>query len=83
LEYLAAVAQERPEPERAARLLGAATGLRETLRHSLPPPERSANERRMQDFRAILGEEAFERACAAGRAIPWEQAIAYALEDPS
>jgi tetratricopeptide (TPR) repeat protein len=78
---MAQLAQACGEAERAARLEGSAAGLREIIGHSLPPSALAGHERHLSELRASLGEDAFERAFAAGRALSWEQAIAYALEE--
>jgi predicted ATPase/DNA-binding SARP family transcriptional activator len=65
----------------AARLWGAAEALREELRAVLPPNEREEYERLVSQAREALGEEAFAAAWEAGRAMTWEEAIAYALQE--
>jgi hypothetical protein len=74
-----AAAQERAE--RAARLLGAMAGMLEELGHRLPPGFQAWFEQIATGARTALGEEAFEAASAEGRAMPREQAVAYALEE--
>ncbi len=65
--------------QRAARLFGSAEALRET-RGELPfPAERSIHERYVAMGRAHMDEAAWQAAWAEGRAMPLEQAIAYAL----
>ena len=59
---------------------GATTALRQLIGMPLPPQDGARQERWLRELRASLGEEAFERAFAAGRALSWEQAIALALE---
>jgi tetratricopeptide (TPR) repeat protein len=68
-------------PAAAARLGGVAAGLREALGVPLRPPERADHERAIATMRAVLGEDAFAAAWAAGRALPLEEAVALALED--
>jgi predicted ATPase len=80
LERLAAVAVAQAEPERAARLFGSAEGLREAMGAPLPPAERAEHERSVAAVRTSLGEETFATAWAAGRAMPMEEAVSYALE---
>ncbi len=85
LEGLAAVAGARAEAQRSARLFGAADGLLETI--GVPvwtsyKPDRSLYERTMADVREALGEAAFEAARTEGRAMSFERAIEYALEEP-
>jgi hypothetical protein len=79
LEGLAAVADGTGQPDRAARLLGAAGTLREAIGAPLPPVDRPAHEAAVQATRGLLGEAAFAAAWAAGRALPLEQAVAEAL----
>ena len=84
LEGLATVAGVRGEEERSARLIGAAEGLHEAV--GVPvyvyyEPDRSVYERTVAAVRSQMGEEAFEEARAHGRAMSFEQAVAYALKD--
>lgn len=76
LEGLARVAQD---PERAARLCGAATTLRDAIDAPRPPAERSDYERRLNGLRTQLGEVAFAAAWNQGRAMTVEEAIQYAI----
>jgi non-specific serine/threonine protein kinase len=83
LEGLAVVANGRGEAERSGRLTGAAEGLHEAV--GVPvyvyyEPHRSVYERTVATVRSHLGEEVFEAARAEGRAMTFEQAVAYALE---
>jgi predicted ATPase/DNA-binding SARP family transcriptional activator len=85
LEGLGIVAGTRGEAGRAARLLGAsealidAIGLRGRTYYQF---DRSFYQRINAEVRATLGEAAFEAALAEGRAMPYERAIEYALEEP-
>src|SRR5439155_13242051 len=79
LELAAAAAGARSQPERAARLFGAAAALRETTGADLPPAELAAYERHRATARAAFGEAAFTAAWAAGRTMNPEQAIDSAL----
>jgi non-specific serine/threonine protein kinase len=81
LEGCAGLAQVQEQPERAARLYGASDGLRAVLGMPLSPNEREEVDRDLAALRVTLGEAAFDRAWSAGRALTWEQAIAYALEE--
>ena len=59
------------QPERAARLLGAAEAVRERFRVGVDlPAERAAHERAVALVRAALGEEDLRAAWAAGRGLP-------------
>ncbi len=78
------VANARGEAERSGRLIGAAEGLHEAV--GVPvylyyEPHRSRYERTAAAVRSPLGEEAFEEVRAEGRAMTFEQAVVYALED--
>jgi DNA-binding CsgD family transcriptional regulator len=63
----------------AARLYGATEALRQELELPIPPADHALNERSIAAARATLGETAFAMACAAGRALPLEEAINEAL----
>jgi non-specific serine/threonine protein kinase len=76
---LAVVAAAHGQPERAARLFGAAEGLREGIGAPLPRADR-AEHRSITAVRAALGEEAFAAAWAEGRAMGLPQAVEYAME---
>jgi len=71
----------RGEPERAARLLGAAEALREAMGTPLPPTKRDQHAAEMMALEGILGKPAFEAARTAGRATTWQQACAWALDE--
>jgi non-specific serine/threonine protein kinase len=82
LEGLAVVASARGEAERSGHLIGAAEGLHEAV--GVPvyvyyEPHRSLYESTVATVRAKLGEEDFEEARERGRAMTFEQAVAYAL----
>jgi hypothetical protein len=80
-EGLAAVVGGQGEPERAARLLGAAAALRESRNVPVPPVERTDLDRVTGSARSSLGEAAFGAAWAAGQALPLDQVIAEALQE--
>jgi hypothetical protein len=64
--------------------LGAAEGLLEAVEaavYNYYLPDRSLYERTVSATRSQLGESAFEEAQAEGRAMTFEQAVAYAFED--
>ena len=84
LEGLAAAAEARGEAERSARLFGAAEGLLRVVEAPLyrsHRPKRSLRplEHTMVAARSRLGEEAFEKARATGRAMDFDEAVEYAL----
>jgi predicted ATPase/class 3 adenylate cyclase len=82
LELLAAVADRRRQPVRAARLWGAARHLHEiTGLIELEFWIQRIQEPTTASLRAQLGESAFEAACAEGYAMTTEEAIDYALEE--
>jgi hypothetical protein len=72
---------EAGRPERAARLWGADEALREAAGLPIWPDEQRMYDRAVAAARAQCDEASFGAAWAAGRAMPLEQAIAYALED--
>jgi len=80
LAGLGSVAALDEEPERAARLWGAAERLRQAIGCRPAPAARATYERALAMARAQLDEAVFAAAWAAGRAMPLEQAIAEALE---
>jgi ATP/maltotriose-dependent transcriptional regulator MalT len=80
----AVIAAAQAKEERAARLLGAADGLRKVVG---PPPhpqpttwQRDRAERTLASVRAGLGDERFTAARAEGHAMSLERAIAYAID---
>jgi hypothetical protein len=79
LAGLAGLAAAEGQPERAARLFGAA-GLREAAGPTMWPAERTTYERNLATARAQLDESAWAAAYAEGQAMTPEQAVAYALE---
>jgi non-specific serine/threonine protein kinase len=79
LEGVASVAVECGQPERCARLLGAADALRERIAHPVDAEDRRAYDRARETSRAGLGDDAFAAAWAAGRHLQGEEAIVEAL----
>ena len=73
LAGLAAVAAACRQPERAARLLGAAWALRDALGVPVAPADRPREERTVAEARAALGEDGVAAAIAAGRALTAEE----------
>jgi tetratricopeptide (TPR) repeat protein len=78
LESLALVLAEG-QPQQAARLLGAATGLRAGMGAPLPLSARETYDRLLADLRARLGEATFLAAWDTGQGFSLDQAIAEAL----
>jgi len=81
LSGLAGVAALDEEPERAARLWGAAEALRVSIGARPAPAARATRERLMAAAREQLGEEAFAAAWAEGEKLTMEHAVALALID--
>ena len=80
LAELAAITGGQGEPERAARLFGAAQALYEALGTAMWNINRPLFERDLTTSRAQLDEDDWQEALLEGRAMSLEQAIAYALE---
>jgi predicted ATPase/transcriptional regulator with XRE-family HTH domain len=80
LAGLAGAAALDEEPERAARLWGAAEALRLSIGVREAPASHATRERLMADVREQLGEAAFAAAWAEGQAATLEEAIDDALE---
>jgi len=81
LERFAGLEAGQGNAARAAHLFGAAEGLREAIGTPLQIGERTDYDRDLAAARAHLDAATFAAAWADGRALPLEQAIAYALED--
>jgi hypothetical protein len=79
LDGLAAVAGTQGQPERAARLFGAAEALRQRVNVALQPAYHAAYKRDVAAAGAQLNDATFAAAWAAGQAMSLEQAIAYVL----
>jgi predicted ATPase/DNA-binding SARP family transcriptional activator len=80
-EGLAAVLAFTGRPGEAARLLGAAEALRESLGVGLAPAEQTTHDETVEAVRGALTEDRFEAAWRQGRELPLDDAIAYALEE--
>ena len=85
LEGLACTAGARAEAERAARLFGAARGLRGALGYEQEPRARALREPHLAAARSRMNKEFWEAALAEGLSMGLEEAIQYALsaEEPS
>lgn len=81
LAGLAAVAAAQGQSERAARLFGAAATQLDRLGVIMDPADQPEYDRNLAIARAGLDEAAFTAAQAEGRAMVFEQAVAYALQD--
>ncbi|HMA36071.1 MAG TPA: tetratricopeptide repeat protein, partial [Chloroflexia bacterium] len=79
LEGLAMLYLGLGRAEKAARLWGASQALREAIGAPVPPKEHTRYKREMDMVRTQLGDEAFDRVCAAGRAMTSDEAVADVL----
>ena len=77
----AAISAGINQPERAARLSGAAQGILETLDRKISRFNQAEFDRHVQIAYEQLGPDSFENHASQGRAMTMEQAIEYALED--
>jgi non-specific serine/threonine protein kinase len=80
LAGVAALAAIHGTPKRAARLFGAATGLRDSLGHAFTLPERIVFDRAAAAARAALGDNEFAAAWSAGQTQPLDQSLDEASE---
>jgi predicted ATPase/DNA-binding SARP family transcriptional activator len=80
LENLGKLAAMQEHPESASVLFGAALIHRETMNSPIPLDERELLEIAIANTRSALGEEAFDIAWSEGRAMTFEQAVAYAVD---
>jgi tetratricopeptide (TPR) repeat protein len=80
LEALGGVAGACGQPERGARLVGAADALRDAAGAPLPRAFRRLYSRVTRGLRAALGDEGFAANYAEGRALSLDEAVALALE---
>jgi non-specific serine/threonine protein kinase len=80
LEGWAGLAAACGDARRAARLFGAAEGVRSDIHRPLAPCDRPEYERAVAAARAQLDGVTFTAAWTEGRTMPLEEAIAYALE---
>lgn len=83
LRDLAEVYAIQGESEKALHLWGAAEALCERIGASLPPVERARYDRQIEQARSGTDSATFVAAWEAGRALTWEQAVSYALEERS
>ncbi len=80
LVAIASISAARGQMTRAARQLGAAAALRQTIGSDQHPLDRDATAAAEQAARDALGDD-FARITALGRAMPLEQALADALDE--
>jgi tetratricopeptide (TPR) repeat protein len=81
LEGVGRVASAQNNPERAARLYGAGSGLREAIGAPLSPAEQALDAGYLDATRLKLGDARFEAAWEEGRRVSLEEAVTYALVD--
>lgn len=79
LESFGFVSEALEQPERAARLFGAAEALREKIEMPMGPEERVEYDNEVAALRDRMDEKALTSAWAEGRKMTMEQAIAYAI----
>jgi tetratricopeptide (TPR) repeat protein len=82
LENLAAKALTEGDLVRALRLAGAADGMKHVVAGQAPPPLIDLPDPR-EAAREVLGQAAVEAAWEEGRAMSFEQAVAYARQEPA
>jgi predicted ATPase/DNA-binding SARP family transcriptional activator len=82
LPSFAAFALKAAEPQRASRLYAAAEVLRQATRALISAAQSKVYAENIATARAQLGEAAFSKAWAEGRAMTVERTIAYALTTP-
>ena len=80
LESFAYLSVAKGQPERAARLLGAGTALREPTGIDMLPHERAEYDGAIEALRSALGVDLFSATFAAGRTLDMNAAVAYAVE---
>jgi DNA-binding CsgD family transcriptional regulator len=78
LECLARLAADGGNYRHAARLLGAADGIRQRMGHARFPMYQAGYDAAVVAVRATLGQNDFDAAWAEGAALSTEEAIAYA-----
>ncbi len=81
LECFAFIAKAQEQPERAAKLFGAAEALREKINIAMTPQERIEYDRGIADLRANMDEKVFASHWAEGRSMRMDEAIEFALEE--
>ncbi len=79
LERCAWIAADMHQPQRAARLFGAAEAARERIGAPLPLGDKPMYDRHLARARADLDETAFDAVWAEGRVMTLDEAVAYAL----
>jgi predicted ATPase/class 3 adenylate cyclase len=83
LECIGFIAIAQSQPQKAARLLGAAEAMRESIESQMTPAEREEYDRHFAALRGQLSEAEFAAAWAAGRTLSLDEAVAYASSPAS
>ena len=76
---LESIARAAPLAVIAARLQGAADALQESINLATPIADREHHDRAISRVRTALGDDAYNVAWSAGRALSWEDAVAEGL----
>lgn len=79
LSSLARLDNREGQPARAATILGASEAIHQAIGSVVSPNARVELEKLVASVKTALGEAAFEQAWAAGRALSFEAAVAFAL----
>jgi hypothetical protein len=83
MESLASTAMRGEQPERAARLFGAAEALRDKIGIPMTAQERVEYDRTIAELRAGMEPPLFESAWAEGRGMSMDQAVRFAVASPA
>ncbi len=78
--FSASLSEERSHGQRAARLWGASTALREAIGSSRSPVDQESYEQETAQARALMGQTAFDAAFAEGSVMSLEQAVEFAFD---
>jgi predicted ATPase/DNA-binding XRE family transcriptional regulator len=81
LESVAALAVMKNQPEKAARIFGAADALRKSTNSPMPLPNSSAYQKNISVLQQQLAPSKFEAMWREGQAMTMKQAVAYVLEN--
>ena len=81
LECFAFIAKAQEQPERAAKLFGAAEALREKINIAMTPQERIQYDREIADLRSNMDEKSFAAHWADGHRMTIDRIIKFALEE--
>lgn len=83
LDIFAAIAVKKNEPEKAARLQGAAQAIYNEIGYNLDPVDQKFNDRYESEARTAIGDQAFETAFEEGESMSLKKAIKLACETES